>query len=108
MASLLHHHVKSHLPPPPRPSSEVEFLNSLLSPSLSELAKQTIPSPAYPYSHLLYRGTGPHPVDDDFRYATAQELLDDVAKAYKEEIAALADKGCTWLQLDDTNLAMIW
>jgi len=36
-----------------------------------------------------------------------EEFFDDVAKAYREEIKQLAAAGCTYLQLDDTNLAYL-
>ena len=35
------------------------------------------------------------------------EFFTDLARVYREEIAALADVGCTYLQIDDTNLAYL-
>jgi 5-methyltetrahydropteroyltriglutamate--homocysteine methyltransferase len=35
------------------------------------------------------------------------EFYADVSKAYADEIQSLADAGCTYLQLDDTNLAYL-
>ena len=35
------------------------------------------------------------------------EFYEDVAAAYRDEIRSLADAGCTYVQLDDTNLAYL-
>ena len=35
-------------------------------------------------------------------YPNLDEFFEDLAQAYREEIAALAAAGCTYLQLDDT------
>jgi 5-methyltetrahydropteroyltriglutamate--homocysteine methyltransferase len=40
-------------------------------------------------------------------YPDIQEFFDDLARVYREEIADLAARGCTYLQLDDTNLAYL-
>ncbi len=40
-------------------------------------------------------------------YPDMQGFYDDVAAAYRAEIADLADAGCRYVQLDDTNLAYL-
>ena len=37
-------------------------------------------------------------------YPDLDDFFEDLAQAYREEIAALAKAGCKYLQLDDTNL----
>ncbi|KAK2955907.1 putative vitamin B12 independent methionine synthase [Blattamonas nauphoetae] len=60
------------------------------------VAKQTIPSPVM----LLYASDpGPFPPAD---YASADEFIEDVAKAYKQTIAEFYRRGCRYLQIDDT------
>jgi 5-methyltetrahydropteroyltriglutamate--homocysteine methyltransferase len=63
--------------------------------------KVTIPSPTM----LHFRG-GRNAVDKA-AYPDMDEFYADVAKAYRDEIDALAKAGCTYLQLDDTNLAYL-
>ena len=77
--------------------ADYEFLASCTA----RTPKVTIPSPTM----LHFRGgrdaidTGAYPDLDQF-YA-------DLAAAYRAEIASLADAGCRYLQLDDTNLAYL-
>jgi 5-methyltetrahydropteroyltriglutamate--homocysteine methyltransferase len=40
-------------------------------------------------------------------YPAMEDFFDDIAQAYRDEIADLAKAGCTYLQLDDTNLAYL-
>jgi methionine synthase II (cobalamin-independent) len=40
-------------------------------------------------------------------YPDLGAFFDDVAAAYRAEIRSLADSGCRYLQLDDTNLAYL-
>jgi 5-methyltetrahydropteroyltriglutamate--homocysteine methyltransferase len=40
-------------------------------------------------------------------YPAIEDFFDDIAQAYRDEIADLAAAGCTYLQLDDTNLAYL-
>jgi 5-methyltetrahydropteroyltriglutamate--homocysteine methyltransferase len=63
--------------------------------------KLTIPSP----SMVHYRG-GRASVDPAV-YPELDEFWDDLSAAYAAEVAALADRGCTYLQLDDTSLAYL-
>ena len=63
--------------------------------------KMTIPSPSMV---LLRSGTG---AVDRSVYPDLDEFWADLATAFADEIRALADVGCRYLQLDDTNLACL-
>ena len=63
--------------------------------------KVTIPSPTM----LHFRG-GRGAISKD-AYPDLDAFYDDVAQAYRDEIADLAQAGCRYLQLDDTNLAYL-
>src|SRR5919205_2343009 len=60
--------------------------------------KITMPSP--PVMHFFL---GPRAVDESV-YPDMDVFFDDLARVYREEITALAELGCTYLQLDDTAL----
>jgi 5-methyltetrahydropteroyltriglutamate--homocysteine methyltransferase len=76
---------------------DFEFLNS----ATKRVPKVTIPSPTM----LHFRG-GRGAVSRD-AYPDMEEFFEDIAAAYRAEIAALGAAGCTYLQLDDTNLAYL-
>jgi methionine synthase II (cobalamin-independent) len=76
---------------------DFEFLKSVTK----KVPKVTIPSPTM----LHFRG-GRGAISRE-AYPRMEDFFTDVAKAYQEEIAALAAAGCTYLQLDDTNLAYL-
>jgi 5-methyltetrahydropteroyltriglutamate--homocysteine methyltransferase len=63
--------------------------------------KVTIPSPTM----LHFRG-GRAAISRE-AYPNMEMFFADVASAYRAEIRALADAGCRYLQLDDTNLAYL-
>lgn len=63
--------------------------------------KVTIPSPTM----LHFRG-GREAIDED-SYPDLDAFYTDLSAAYRAEIASLADAGCRYLQLDDTNLAYL-
>ncbi|HKI97230.1 MAG TPA: 5-methyltetrahydropteroyltriglutamate--homocysteine S-methyltransferase [bacterium] len=63
--------------------------------------KVSIPSPTM----LHFRG-GRKAVDAT-AYPDMEDFFTDLARAYQEEIKDLAARGCTYLQLDDTNLAYL-
>jgi 5-methyltetrahydropteroyltriglutamate--homocysteine methyltransferase len=63
--------------------------------------KLTIPSP----SMVHYRG-GKTALDPAI-YPDVEEFWSDLSAAYAAEVRALADAGCTYLQLDDTSLAYL-
>jgi len=76
---------------------DFRFLKSVTS----RTAKLCIPSP----SMLHFRG-GRGSVDQQ-AYPDIAEFFADLARVYREELADLAAAGCSYLQLDDTNLAYL-
>jgi 5-methyltetrahydropteroyltriglutamate--homocysteine methyltransferase len=63
--------------------------------------KLTIPSP----SMVHYRG-GRAAVNEDV-YPDMEDFWSDLTSAYADEVKALGDLGCTYLQFDDTSLAYL-
>lgn len=63
--------------------------------------KMTIPSPTMCH----FRG-GRQAISEEV-YPDLDQFFEDLAQAYRDEIAALAKAGCKLLQLDDTNLAYL-
>ena len=78
---------------------DFEYLKSLASPQTTP--KLTIPSP----SMLHYRG-GRAAIDENV-YPDLEEFWADLADAYAEEVRALGELGCAYLQFDDTSLAYL-
>ncbi|MFC4002641.1 5-methyltetrahydropteroyltriglutamate--homocysteine S-methyltransferase [Prauserella oleivorans] len=76
-----------------------DYLKSLVDPSVTP--KLTIPSPSMVY----YRG-GRAAVDERV-YPDLEDFFTDLGAAYADEVSALAQRGCTYLQLDDTSLAYL-
>ena len=64
--------------------------------------KVTIPSPTM----LHFRG-GRAGISRQAYPELDPAFYDDVAQAYGEELQSLADAGCTYVQMDDTNLAYL-
>jgi 5-methyltetrahydropteroyltriglutamate--homocysteine methyltransferase len=64
-------------------------------------AKLTVPSP----SMVHYRG-GQAMIDPEI-YSDPEEFWSDLTDAYAEQVQAVADLGCTYLQFDDTSLAYL-
>jgi 5-methyltetrahydropteroyltriglutamate--homocysteine methyltransferase len=77
---------------------EFTFLKSAVK---NGVPKLTIPSPCM----MTYRGG--NDVIDRKIYPDVEEFRDDLARAYRDEIAALAKLGCTYLQIDDTSFAYL-
>lgn len=63
--------------------------------------KVTIPSPTM----LHFRGG--RDAIDTAAYPDLEQFYADLSAAYRAEIASLAETGCRYLQLDDTNLAYL-
>ncbi|MBI3715248.1 MAG: 5-methyltetrahydropteroyltriglutamate--homocysteine S-methyltransferase [Betaproteobacteria bacterium] len=76
---------------------DFRFLRSLTG----QTPKVTIPSPTM----LHFRG-GRAAISQD-AYPDLEEFYADVAACYRAELRSLADAGCTYVQLDDTNLAYL-
>ncbi len=77
--------------------ADFEFLKSVTT----RTPKVTIPSPTM----LHFRG-GRQAISRD-AYPDLEAFYDDVAAAYRDEIASLYKAGCRYVQLDDTNLAYL-
>ena len=76
-------------------TEEFAFLKSVVR---KGTPKATIPAP-----DVMHYFLGPRAVDDSV-YPDIETYFDDLARIYREEIAALAQLGCTYLQIDDTAL----
>ncbi len=76
------------------------YLQSQLA--AGSVAKIAIPSPTM----LHFRG-GRGGISRDAYPELAPAFYDDVARAYGEELKALHAAGCSYVQLDDTNLAYL-
>jgi 5-methyltetrahydropteroyltriglutamate--homocysteine methyltransferase len=76
------------------------YLQGLLAPG--SVAKVTIPSPTM----LHFRG-GRSGISREAYPELDPVFYDDVARAYGDELRALAAAGCTYVQMDDTNLAYL-
>ncbi|KAJ7043673.1 hypothetical protein C8F04DRAFT_943875 [Mycena alexandri] len=81
--------------------ADYEFLQARIDPSKKEVVKVAIPSPTM----IHFRG-GRSSIDLA-AYPNLDEFFSDLAAAYRQEIKILADAGCKFLQLDDTNLAYL-
>jgi len=64
-------------------------------------AKQSIPSP------MCVHFRGGRAAIDKAIYPDIEEFFEDLAQVYREEIRALYEAGCRYLQVDDTNLPFL-
>jgi 5-methyltetrahydropteroyltriglutamate--homocysteine methyltransferase len=81
----------------PIQAADFQFLKS----TTRRVPKVTIPSPTM----LHFRG-GRAAISKD-AYPDLEAFYADVAAAYRAELKSLAAAGCTYVQLDDTNLAYL-
>jgi 5-methyltetrahydropteroyltriglutamate--homocysteine methyltransferase len=65
------------------------------------LPKQPIPSPT------LAHFRGGRAAVDKLAYPEMEGFFDDLARVYREEVAALYAAGCRYLQIDETNLPFL-
>ncbi len=80
--------------------ADFQFLKQHIA--VGSTAKVTIPSPTM----LHFRG-GRAGIDKQAYPELDPAFYDDVAKAYGAELHSLAAAGCTYVQMDDTNLAYL-
>lgn len=80
--------------------ADFQYLKSQVAPGLTP--KVTIPSPTM----LHFRG-GRAGISKDAYPELEPDFYDDVARAYGDELRSLADAGCRYVQMDDTNLAYL-
>ena len=81
--------------------ADFEYLKSQIS-AKGAIAKVTIPSPTM----LHFRG-GRAGISKQHYPELDPAFYDDVAQAYGDELKSLADAGCSYVQMDDTNLAYL-
>jgi 5-methyltetrahydropteroyltriglutamate--homocysteine methyltransferase len=79
---------------------QVDDFNFLKS-QVSQTPKVSIPSPTM----VHFRG-GRAAIDIN-AYPDMDEFFEDLAQVYRDEIQALYDAGCRYIQMDDTNLAYL-
>jgi 5-methyltetrahydropteroyltriglutamate--homocysteine methyltransferase len=72
---------------------------------LASVTKQT-PKQCVPSPSLVHFRTGRGGVDKT-AYPEMESFFADLARIFREEIAALAAAGCTYLQIDDVNFAYL-
>jgi len=80
--------------------ADFEYLKGLVSPGRTP--KVTIPSPTM----LHFRG-GRAGISREAYPELDPAFYDDVANAYGDELRSLAAAGCTYVQMDDTNMAYL-
>ena len=80
--------------------ADFEYLKSQVAVGLTP--KVTIPSPTM----LHFRG-GRAGINREHYPELEPAFYDDVAKAYGDELRSLAAAGCTYVQMDDTNMAYL-
>jgi 5-methyltetrahydropteroyltriglutamate--homocysteine methyltransferase len=80
-------------------ASDFEFLRDTVGPG--QTAKLTIPSP----SMVHYRG-GAAAIDPS-AYTDIEEFWIDLSAAYADQVRAVSELGCRYLQFDDTSLAYL-
>src|SRR4051795_2049898 len=80
--------------------ADFEYLKSQVGPGCTP--KVSIPSPTM----LHFRG-GRAGISKEAYPELDPAFYDDVAKAYGDELRSLAAAGCTYVQMDDTNLAYL-
>ena len=82
-----------------RPIQVADF--SFLKSVTKRVPKVSIPSPTM----LHFRGG--RSAINSAAYPDLEKFYDDVAACYREELKMLGEAGCTYVQLDDTNLAYL-
>ena len=80
--------------------ADFEYLATQVTPGRTP--KVSIPSPTM----LHFRG-GRAGIDAEAYPELDPDFYDDVADAYGAELQSLADAGCTYVQMDDTNMAYL-
>ena len=80
--------------------ADFQYLKSQVAPGMTP--KVTIPSPT-----MLHFRVGRAGISREAYPELEPDFYDDVAKAYGDELQSLAEAGCTYVQMDDTNLAYL-
>jgi 5-methyltetrahydropteroyltriglutamate--homocysteine methyltransferase len=74
--------------------------------ALRSLTTRAVPKLTIPSLNMIYARGGRESIDADV-YPDLDEFWADVTAAYVAQVRALHDLGCTYLQLDDTSLAIL-
>jgi len=78
-------------------TADFQFLQSVAT----RTPKVTIPSPTMVHFRGGRKGI------DITAYSDLDEFFEDLAQAYRDEVASLYNAGCRYIQFDDTNLAFL-
>jgi 5-methyltetrahydropteroyltriglutamate--homocysteine methyltransferase len=78
-------------------TADFQFLQSVAT----RTPKVTIPSPTMVHFRGGRKGI------DITAYPDLEEFFEDLAQAYRDEVASLYNAGCRYIQFDDTNLAYL-
>src|SRR5262249_29788678 len=70
---------------------------------LKSAVRQGTPKTTIPAPDVMHYFMGPRAVDEAV-YPDMEQFFADLARIYREEIAELGKRGCTYLQIDDTAL----
>ena len=73
----------------------------------SQIAKGSTPKVTIPSPTMLHFRGGRAGISKEAYPELDPSFYDDVAKAYGDELRSLAAAGCTYVQMDDTNLAYL-
>src|SRR5262249_32104614 len=70
---------------------------------LKSVVRQGTPKTTIPAPDVMHYFMGPRAVDAAV-YPDMEQFFEDLARIYREEIAELGRRGCSYLQIDDTAL----
>lgn len=95
-------------PPTMLVEAPIKHTHSIQGPDFDFLASQVsrVPKVSIPAPSMLHFRGGRKAISEDV-YPDLDRFFDDLTAAYRAEIADLAGRGCTYLQMDDTNLAYL-
>ncbi len=95
-------------PPTMRVTAPIRHTRSIQGPDFDFLASTTtvVPKVSIPSPSMLHFRGGRKGISEDV-YPDLNDFWDDLTAAYRDEVADLAERGCRYLQLDDTNLAYL-
>jgi 5-methyltetrahydropteroyltriglutamate--homocysteine methyltransferase len=74
--------------------------------TLASMTTAAIPKLTIPSVNMIYSRGGRAAIDEA-TYPDLEEFWSDLGAAYGEELRRLGELGCTYLQFDDTSLAMV-
>jgi 5-methyltetrahydropteroyltriglutamate--homocysteine methyltransferase len=95
-------------PPVMHVTSKIRHVKPIQVPDFAFLKRVTTQTPkvSIPSPTMLHFRGGRAAISRD-AYPDLEDFYTDIATAYREELKALGEAGCTYVQLDDTNLAYL-